>query len=103
MVTKEEDNKIECHLLTHLFLYHHVSHLFMDHHSFGSSIWMLHCSAPKNSKTPGVGRMFFFDVLEVHHSSLQVGGSLSRVSHQNTPLKINMEHNHGGLEDHFPF
>ena len=20
-----------------------------------------------------------------------------------TPLKINMEHNHGGLEDHFPF
>ena len=21
----------------------------------------------------------------------------------NTPLKINMEHNHGGLEDHFPF
>ena len=22
---------------------------------------------------------------------------------QITPLKINMEHNHGGLEDHFPF
>ena len=22
---------------------------------------------------------------------------------QTTPLKINMEHNHGGLEDHFPF
>ena len=22
---------------------------------------------------------------------------------QGTPLKINMEHNHGGLEDHFPF
>ena len=65
---------------------------------------MLHCSAPKNSKTPGVGRMFFFfDVLEVPHSSLQVGGSLGRISHQNTPLKINMEHNHGGLEDHFPF
>ena len=21
----------------------------------------------------------------------------------NTPLKINMEHNHGGVEDHFPF
>ena len=20
-----------------------------------------------------------------------------------TPLKINVEHNHGGLEDHFPF
>ncbi len=20
-----------------------------------------------------------------------------------TPLKINMEHNHGGMEDHFPF
>ena len=23
-------------------------------------------------------------------------------SFENTPLKINMEHNHGGLEDHFP-
>ena len=22
---------------------------------------------------------------------------------EDTPLKINMEHNHGGLEDHFPF
>ena len=22
---------------------------------------------------------------------------------ENTPWKINMEHNHGGLEDHFPF
>ena len=22
---------------------------------------------------------------------------------ENTPLKINMEHNHRGLEDHFPF
>ena len=22
---------------------------------------------------------------------------------EGTPLKINMEHNHGGLEDHFPF
>ena len=22
---------------------------------------------------------------------------------KSTPLKINMEHNHGGLEDHFPF
>ena len=25
------------------------------------------------------------------------------ISWRNTPLKINMEHNHGGLEDHFPF
>ena len=25
------------------------------------------------------------------------------VNSRPTPLKINMEHNHGGLEDHFPF
>ena len=24
-------------------------------------------------------------------------------NHGTTPRKINMEHNHGGLEDHFPF
>ena len=24
-------------------------------------------------------------------------------AYKNTPRKINMEHNHGGLEDHFPF
>ena len=33
--------------------------------------------------------------------------SSCRISSKNkstdTPLKINMEHNHGGLEDHFPF
>ena len=28
-----------------------------------------------------------------------LGGSLLGA----TPLKTNMEHNHGGLEDHFPF
>ena len=27
--------------------------------------------------------------------------TVHRVSY--TPLEINMEHNHGGLEDHFPF
>ena len=26
-----------------------------------------------------------------------------RRGNHHTPLKINMEHNHGGLEDHFPF
>ena len=43
------------------------------------------------------------------------GGNVSRIYHiggwmfcsvlfsQDTPLKINMEHNHGGVEDHFPF
>ena len=29
--------------------------------------------------------------------------SLYNIIYLYTPLKINMEHNHGGLEDHFPF
>ena len=33
------------------------------------------------------------------HRSCYLVPKLSEV----TPLKINMEHNHGGLEDHFPF
>ena len=31
------------------------------------------------------------------------GGSRGELVPRYTPLKINMEHNHGGLEDHFPF
>ena len=30
-------------------------------------------------------------------------GFLKKKGTVDTPLKINMEHNHGGLEDHFPF
>ena len=29
--------------------------------------------------------------------------NLNKKPKQTTPLKINMEHSHGGLEDHFPF
>ena len=31
------------------------------------------------------------------------GSMLTANLGKHTPLKINMEHNHGGLEDHFPF
>ena len=34
---------------------------------------------------------------------VEIYGFESDESSGNTPLKINMEHNHGGLEDHFPF
>ena len=31
------------------------------------------------------------------------GGGVELLISGDTPLQINMEHNHGGLEDHFPF
>ena len=35
---------------------------------------------------------------KLHHPPTKVSRTLA-----NTPLKINTEHIHGGLEDHFPF
>ena len=36
-------------------------------------------------------------------ASQKTRNSEARSSHWGTPRKINMEHNNGGLEDHFPF
>ena len=38
-----------------------------------------------------------------YESQGKVAGVRIYNMHACTPLKINMEHNHGGLEDHFPF
>ena len=42
---------------------------------------------------------------EFHTSmmKLQVNFPTTSIKRFVTPLKINMDHNHGGLEDHFPF
>ena len=37
------------------------------------------------------------------HDVSAFGGSSIIEKKTTTPLKINMEHSHGGLEDHFPF
>ena len=38
-----------------------------------------------------------------HRVVLWDWGNLPKKMSKDSPLKINMEHNHGGLEDHFPF
>ena len=37
------------------------------------------------------------------HRALAHLNSMKPCKKWDTPLKINMEHNHGGLQDHFPF
>ena len=39
----------------------------------------------------------------IFQPSIFSGANNGKKSREGTPWKINMEHNHGGLEDHFPF
>ena len=48
------------------------------------------------------GRLLVSCYLAERRFNLGGGFFLTRKK-SDAPLKINMEHNHGGLEDHFPF
>ena len=57
--------------------------------STSSGFWQCHDCLASLVQWPGAMAMAFL----VPNSGIP----------RNTPWKINMEHNHGGLEDHFPF
>ena len=52
---------------------------------------------------------FTWEFRKLNFYSIIGGGFVKTLHHhlggipKDTPRKINMEHNHGGLEDHFPF
>ena len=72
-------------------LYHHEVSTCVDNYCyFLTLIYSILCSAT------GLARE-----LEKHFTNHSSPSVLMIILP--TPLKINMEHNHGGVEDHFPF
>ena len=65
----------------------HAHSLHVHHRWFGLGSFMARCNLEFDEATPG-GGVFFL---------------LVRNFLKTTPLKISMEHNRGGLEDHCPF